>query len=673
MANKKKPPESKDRAERKYGSGRAAPAAEVPAAPGSKLEQVERSHDELDHLLDSTGIPVVLLDEDLCVRRFTAAAKDVFALAADDVGRPLGEVPRKFRDPQLLDDLRAVLVNFRSVEKEITSESGRGYVRRILPYRAAEHEAAAVVIAFIEITPGKRAEAALRESEERHRLILDGVKDYAIFLLDTEGRIASWSASCARIFGYSADEALGEKLTLILPPELRDDSRLEGVLQRARQQGSVPEEGWHMHKSGRQFWASGNIAALKNEGRHPRGFVKVLRDNSERKAIIEQLERARSDAEAANTAKDHFLANISHELRTPLSAMLLWVKLLSRRDHFEPGRLREGLEAIEKAAKEQQALIEDLVDTARIVAGKLRLQLGEVALEPLCHSVVESLRPTAEEKSIAIDEVLDPAVGVVKADALRLQQVFSNLLSNAVKFTPPQGRISVRLRRHHDTVEFQVTDTGKGISPAFLPRIFERFSQSEAPEPGETGLGLGLSIARQLVELHFGEISAASPGAGQGATFTVRLPLPALKPRDAFPNRHREPPSLHGATVLMVEDDLETRHALDATLREAGATVVAVATVADAMREYRERVPDIILSDIGLGAVSGFDFIARIRAAEKGQKGGRLPAVALTAYADPKTRTKAIQSGFHEVLVKPIDPVDLLQTLAAMLALRRKS
>jgi two-component system CheB/CheR fusion protein len=638
----------------------------------TKIRELESTIHDLNSLLKSTEIAVLFLDTRLRIRRFTPAVQDLLPISHSDTGKPLAKLDRKFNDRDLLADVRAVLKNINPLEAEVVSDSGRAYVRRALPYRTSDNQIDGVVVTFIDITRLKLAETALRTSEERHRLILEGVAEYAILILDQDGRFVTWSKSAERILGFTQSEALGEPLELIYTEDERLARTMHKELQQARDNKSITEERWHLRKGGSRFWGTGVFSALYDEGSRLYGFVKVLRDNTDRKIVEEALHKAKTDAENANSAKDHFLANISHELRTPLSATLLWAKLLSVQQEVAPQQLKEGLEAIEKSAKEQQALIEDLVDTSRMVAGKLRLQPKEVALIPLVQSALEVVRSTATEKGIVIEEALDPKVGTVRADPMRMKQVLGNLLTNAVKFTPPSGRVKLAVDRNGDQVEIRVSDTGQGISKEFLSRVFDRFTQADPSGIRHTGgLGLGLSIARQLVEMHGGIISAHSDGLAKGAVFTVCLPFAEIvSTRIAMPAQARKVPSLRGLQILLVEDVEETRKALVAVLTDAGAKVIAVSSAQHALEEFNRVRADLILSDIGLGKVSGHELIQQIRQWEKARKTPPLPALALTAYADEKNRTLALESGFQQILVKPVDPMLLLTTLLALHATR---
>ena len=411
-----------------------------------------------------------------------------------------------------------------------------------------------------------------------------------------------------------------------------------------------------------------------NPGRATRVLGTTL-DVTERKAAEVDLDArlareqaGRESAEAASEAKDQFLANVSHELRTPLSAILLWAKVLRTPTAADQQR-RDGLEAIERAAESQRELIEDLLDTSRITAGKLRLDVRHFDFGQLVRDAVDYIRPGADAKRVRLDVDVDPAVGGTNADPDRLRQVIWNLLTNAVKFTPQGGRVDVAVRRDGDDLELTVADTGRGIPADLLPHVFERFWQAESAARQNKGLGLGLSIAKQLVELHGGTIDVASDGVGQGARFRVRLPLPASTeaPKPAGRRGSKRVPRLDDVRLLLVEDDQATRDALVVVLEGVGAVVTAVGTVAAALDAYAASPPDLILSDIGLPDGDGNDLIRQIRTAEVGRKGPSTPAVALSALVRRQDRRRAAESGFQQHLAKPVDADRLVQTLMAVL------
>ncbi len=636
-----------------------------------KMDELEATTNDLTSLLSSTNIAVVFLDLKFRIRRFTPAVKDLIDLIPSDIGRPLNDLARKFVDEELLNDATIVLDQLVPREKEISAESGRVYVRRVQPYRTSDNRIEGVVITFVDIMERTRAETALRESEERYRLILDGVKEYGIFMLDPDGRVSTWSGGAEHVLGYSSNEALGLPFAAFHPGEDRAAGEPERELAEARKRGSVNQDGWRVRKNGSRFWASGALSAVADSRGRPRGFVKVLRDNTERRLSEEALRNAKRAADAANEAKDHFLATVSHELRTPLSAIVLWTSLIEDQKIVDPEQLSEALSSIKRSAEEQRELIEDLVDTARIVAGKLRLEIKSTHLPAVVRAGVDAARIAAKEKGVQIRENLDPSVDTVKADGSRLQQVVSNLVNNAVKFTPADGQVTVDLRRVSDNVQIVVSDTGIGIDPEILPHVFERFIQAEGVSTRtEGGLGLGLAIARQIVEMHGGQIAVESPGINRGTVFTVRIPLPATdSPSNGVVQTGKAKLTnvLKDRNVLIVEDVAATRRALAAVLHEAGAEVTAVDSAPAAWEAFERRRPDVVVSDLGLPTIDGYAFLRQIRDEEKSLKLPMLPAVALTAFAGDSINRKARENGFQTCLTKPIEPLLLVSTIASLL------
>jgi signal transduction histidine kinase len=386
-----------------------------------------------------------------------------------------------------------------------------------------------------------------------------------------------------------------------------------------------------------------------------------------------------AEAEAANRTKDEFLATMSHELRTPMTAILGWAQMLRSRTLGEAD-FERALEIVERNAQAQNKLIEDLLDISRIITGKLRLDVRPVDLAGVVESVIEALRPTAEVKAIRLQSLLDPQAGPVSGDADRLQQVVWNLLSNAIKFTPKGGRVQVRLERVNSHVEIVVSDSGKGISAEFLPHVFDRFRQADSTSTRKHGgMGLGLSIVRQLVELHGGTVGVESSGVGQGATFIVQLPVMVMHRQPsaaaAHPRRHPTvggnglsydcPPSLKGLRVLVVDDEPDTRRLLRTVLEQCGSEVTTAGSAAEAIDAFIQSKPDVLISDIGMPEEDGYELIGKLRAAESGHN-GRIPAIALTAYARVEDRIRALNAGFQVHVPKPIEPVELLAVVASL-------
>lgn len=392
-----------------------------------------------------------------------------------------------------------------------------------------------------------------------------------------------------------------------------------------------------------------------------------LHDEARRRQ--QEAESARADAEAANRAKDLFLAIVSHELRTPLTAMLGWLRLV-RTGSLSPERTAEALETVERNARQQAQIINDLLDVSRIMSGKLSLEPRPVDLGGVLWQAVQAMRREAEAKNIQIETDLDIIAGPVLGDPVRLEQVFVNLISNAVKFTPGGGHVRVRLARHENAARIEVTDTGQGIEPGMLAHIFDPFRQ----EDGRTtrrhgGLGLGLTIARNLVEIHGGTIRADSRGKGRGASFSVDLPMmpvrvtpPATSVQVVESEAGAERRRLTGVRVLIVDDHPDSRNLLQAVLEGSGATAAVAGSVEEALTVLKSSPIDVVVSDIGMPGADGYDLIRHIRSAENGDP--RIPAVALTAFADAEHRERALQAGFQFHVVKPVEAPRFVQIVA---------
>jgi signal transduction histidine kinase/CheY-like chemotaxis protein len=401
--------------------------------------------------------------------------------------------------------------------------------------------------------------------------------------------------------------------------------------------------------------------------------------------LLESERAARAEAERAGRMKDEFLATLSHELRTPLNAILGWATML-RRTADDPEEVASGLEVIERNARVQAQLIEDLLDMSRIISGKIRLDVRSVDPTVVIDAAVESIQPAADAKEIRIQRVVDPC-GAVLGDPGRLQQVLWNLLSNAVKFTPRGGKIMVACRRAHSSVEISVTDTGQGIKAEFLPHVFERFRQADASTTRRYGgLGLGLAIVKNLVELHGGTIDARSDGENTGATFVVRLPISALRgsaskgdgesadagddnasagrPASAPGDPECDLANLAGVKVLVVDDDADARNLVTRLLSDCNAHVSAAASAEEAIQYLKDELPDVLLSDIGMPSTDGYEFIRQVR--ESIASGERLPAAAHTAFARSEDRRRALLAGYQTHVAKPVEPSELIAVVASL-------
>jgi PAS domain S-box-containing protein len=434
------------------------------------------------------------------------------------------------------------------------------------------------------------------------------------------------------------------------------------------------------HGSGEWRWMEGRGRATYAPDGRPRSLYGIGIDVTVRKRTEAALEAARDAAEAANHLKDQFLASLSHELRTPLNAILGYARLLQT-DIISPDKWRQAIAVIERNAVAQNQLVEDLLDMSRITTGTVHLDPAPIPVAPVIRQALDAVGPAAEAKRIEIALDLDPFAGSVTADAARLQQVFWNLLNNAVKFTRLGGRVGVRLARTAGVVEIAITDTGIGIPPEFLPHVFTPFRQADARFGRQYGgLGLGLAICRQLVELQGGTIEATSPGQGEGATFTVRLPACATAPVEASEERaHSGQPaagsrsvdrSLAGIDILLVDDEADTLMLFKTTLEAHGARVRPASTAAEALGLAAEWRPHLLVSDLGLPGIDGYALLHAIRSKTAHRT---LAAVAVTAFARPDDRARALAAGFQEHISKPVDPSELVKMLAAVLAAPRST
>ena len=434
-------------------------------------------------------------------------------------------------------------------------------------------------------------------------------------------------------------------------------------------------------KSGEVRWILFSAEPMDLRGEHC--WLTIGRDITERKHAEEERERllrqekeAREEAETASRMKDEFLATISHELRTPLTAILGWANMLNR-GLLSQIQTRHALEVIEQSARSQAGLVDDILDTARIITGRLKLEAHPVEIERVFQAAVDVIRPSAEAKRIALQVVTDARSTIVFGDANRVQQVIWNLLSNAVKFTSEGGRVEARLSRTEGHIEITVTDTGIGIEPQFMPYIFDRFRQADSTSTRKySGLGLGLAIVRHVVEMHGGTVAASSPGQGQGATFKARFPIASaqlLQPETAppgpelkqptQPNQIDGPQDLGGVRVLVVEDDLDTLEMLKAIFQNRGAEVITASSADDALEALEHSVPDALVSDLAMPGQDGYELIEHIR--QRGSnRGGNIPAVALTAHARVEDRVRALTAGFQMYVPKPVDPNELIAVVA---------
>ncbi|HEU0173055.1 MAG TPA: chemotaxis protein CheB [Blastocatellia bacterium] len=767
--------------------------------------ELGRLNSDLANLLGSVQMPILMLDSQLRIRRFTPAAEKLLNLIPTDVGRPIGDLKLNLDCPDLermiVDVIDAVGVR----EVETRDGAGRWHLLRVRPYRTLENKIDGAVVVLMDIDALKKiereieaernyAEAILRTTrdpllvlrddltvesandafyktfkvkpaETEGRLIYElggrqwnipqlrqlleeiiprdssfndfevahkfpgigkrsmllnarrldsheggpsrvllGVEDVterreaelalaqlaaivqssddAVVAIDLDGVITSWNQGAEHLYGYAAQEAIGQPIAMLTPPE--DIEAEKNILERLLAGEHINHfETLRRRKDGSEVGISLTLSPIRNARGEVIGASRIGRDITERKRVeeatrsaYEQELAARAESEQANRLKDEFLATVSHELRSPLNSILGWSKMLSAKRLDEEDSAR-ALEVIYKSARAQNKLIGELLDVSRIITGKLRLEMSMVDLIPIIEAAVDTVRPAAEAKKIGIISSLDPAAGPVSGDADRLQQVVWNLLSNAVKFTPAGGEVAVRLEREGESVTITVSDNGEGIELEFLPFVFDRFRQFEGgPARPSGGLGLGLAIVRHLVELHGGTVSAASRGKGQGATFRATLPLAVNRkesreivldrPSETGEVQQRRVPSpdlLRDLRVLLVDDEPEARELLGLILMDYEAEVRPCASAAEALQALDEWRPDVLVSDIGMPGEDGYELIRKIRAREP-ERGGLIPALALTAYARVEDALRAIKAGYQAHIPKPVEPAELATAVA---------
>jgi PAS domain S-box-containing protein len=507
------------------------------------------------------------------------------------------------------------------------------------------------------------------EARGRLAAIVDSSDD-AILSKDLNGIITSWNKGAERVFGYTASEAVGRTITMLIPAERLDEETT--ILARIRRGERVePFETIRVRKDGSRLDISLTVSPVIDAEGRILGASTIARDVTAQVSARKALEESREVLREADRRKDEFLATLSHELRTPLNAMLGWLRML-RSGTLDEATARRALEVVDRSVNHQGRLITDLLDISRIVAGKLTLERSAIDLSMIVANAVDATRPLAEAKALAL--TLHPAEGAVPVhgDAERLRQVITNLLSNAVKFTRSGGHVTVRVLRAGDHARITVSDTGKGITEDFLPYVFDRFRQADSTSArAQAGLGLGLAIVRHLVELHGGTVSAESGGQGKGATFTVELPVTTpsvdgvIEVADVDERADALLNSVNGVRVLIVDDDADTRELLTTIFVREGAKVTATASVREALAISRRLRPDVLLCDIAMPGEDGFVLIRQVRS-WPASEGREIRAIALTAYARPEDRDRALSAGFQLHLSKPVEPQTLIEAVAQL-------
>ncbi|HKR61029.1 MAG TPA: ATP-binding protein [Pyrinomonadaceae bacterium] len=534
----------------------------------------------------------------------------------------------------------------------------------------------------------RKAEKRLTEQGELLQVTLSSIGD-AVIATDIAGTVTFINPTAAALTGWQAQEANGKPFNEVFRVVNEDtgepvDSPF-AIVEREQSVVGLANHTVLITRDGRQIPIEDSGAPIKDSDGKMVGVIVVFHDTSERRrteqereSLLRSEQAARKEAEAADRLKDEFLATVSHELRTPLSAILGWSAMLNLGEVDEETR-SNALKVIERNARSQASIIDDILDVSRIITGKLNIEQRNVDLAPIIHTTVDSLHPAATAKGIKLTVTLEKTPGLVTGDPARLQQIVWNLVSNAIKFTSKDGRITVRLSPINSHLQFSVSDTGMGISEEFLPHVFERFRQADSSTTrAHGGLGLGLAIVRHLVELHGGTVGAESDGTGKGSMFKVRLPvatatdLPfepsALNPVKTSDDGDGARPhqfDLRGLRVLVVDDELDTLEIVSLLLRRYGATVRTSISSADAFQVFNDWKPNVLISDLGMPGEDGYSFISKVRSLPP-EAGGETPALALTAYVREEDRLQTLAAGYEMHVKKPVEPFKLAEAVARL-------
>ncbi len=576
----------------------------------------------------------------------------------------------------LISDLRGEEATIEAFQRGVTDYVLKPRLERLGPSVRRALRAAA------EHAELRRAEAELRLAHQRMRFHIEN-SPLAIIEFDKDLRVQYWSPQAEKIFGWTTAEAIGRmpgELKLVHPD---DEQQMQEILQQLLEGRVSRNSGEHRNctKTGQVIWCEWYNSALLDEHGH---LISILslgleitgrrRMEAERARLLVGEQQARASAEAASRARDEFLATVSHELRTPMTPVLGWLRLI-RGGTLDPQATAHALEKIEHNVRAEIRLIEDLLDVSRIITGKLRIDCRPLELLPIIESALDSMRPAAEARGITLDLHAEASPGPVAGDSDRLHQVVWNVLSNAIKFTPQGGRVEVWLGRAGAQAILTVTDTGQGVHADFLPVMFERFRQADASlTRAHGGLGLGLSIVRHLVELHGGTVSAHSAGPGTGTAVTIALPLLDQRARFSQPERRQSAPepllsktefSLDGLRALAVDDDLDTLEVLTWVLTQSGAQVKTAASALAALDIFQQEMVDVVISDIGMPGLDGYDLIRRIRELEPHRRPS-VPAIALTAFTRIEDRLQALAAGFQMYISKPVEPEEIIAVIASL-------
>jgi two-component system CheB/CheR fusion protein len=616
--------------------------------------ELSQSNDDLSNLLGSVQLPIVMLGPDLRIRRFTAHAERMLHLVSSDVGRPISDLQLNLNVPNLDTLLLEILDTTIPQELEVRDRGGRWYLLRLRPYRTAENKVDGVVMVLIDVEAQKRTQEQLA----RQAALLDQTLE-PIFILETNGDVVYWNVAAETLYGYSAEEVIGRNVHQVLATRQRDGGpRFESVVDRV---GQWTGELIHRTADGREIVVeSQHNVVVEPDGR--RLVMQTNRDVTDRIRLEDKLRREVEELERARRSKDEFLAMLAHELRNPLAALRIGVSLL-RTSPPEPEMIERTGEMMEWQIKSMARLVDDLLDVSRITQGKLELRTEVVTLGSLIERAVATIQPVCEAQEQVLQVVLPDEPIHLEADPVRLEQMLGNLLNNACKFTPRGGNVWLTAKRLPGTaanprgaVLIRVRDDGRGIEAGVLPYVFDMFAQHDrlADRP-QSGLGIGLTLVRQLAELHGGRVEAISDGPGQGSEFRVILPVSASGPKAAAGEAGSAASAPFAARrVLVVDDQTDAADGHQALLGQYGHDVRVAYNGPAALDLAAAFRPEVVLLDLGLpGGMDGFELARRLR---EQPETARSLLVAITGYGNPDDEARARAAGIDHFLVKPADP-----------------
>ncbi|MGE8190905.1 CheR family methyltransferase [Pseudomonas sp. NPDC086278] len=629
----------------------------------TKVEETDKINDYLTNLIASTDIATVFVDRNMRIKWFTPRATDIFSMLPVDTGRSLLDITHRLYYDDLARDAALVFESLNMIEREISSSDNRWYIARLLPYRSSEDHIDGTVLTFIDITKRRLAEEELRLSEERMRLVAESTRDYAIITLDEQGVITSWNKGAELIFGYSKKEAEGAYYDFIYSAEDRAAGVSGAELALVRTHGRTEDERWHVRKDGNRFYCSGEVTLLN--GDNLQGYVKIARDMTGHKRQHEEQQLALVETRNTNYLKDEFFAVMSHELKHPLNLIQLNAELLRRLPLTKTvAPAAKAVNTICDAVNSQARIIDDLLDVARVRTGKLKLQPIAVDLANVLRDIHTVVLNEQHHTTVELHVPEQPLI--VFADPTRLEQIIWNLVNNALKFTSATGHVQLIAQVDGNMARLDVKDDGAGLATDSLEHVFDLFGQAEKQHASHNreGLGIGLSLVRQLTEAQRGTVEVSSAGLGTGCTFSVHLPLAHTE--DATQASTQVDVAfgrLRGLTILLVDDSAEVLETLKMLLEMEDAEVIAFDRPVAALDAAKSTRFDLIISDLGMPVMNGHQLMSALRELPLVKD---VPAIALTGYGTSGDIQKSRQSGFNQHLGKPVAYDDLIETIEAL-------